>query len=87
MARTPRDDFDDGPDDGPLDEDIERFSGATRPCPKCATELHDDVDLCWKCGHALGADGDEKSVPIWIIVTAGLVLLAIGVIVTQQVVW
>jgi len=73
MARAPRRGED---EDGPLDEDLDRFSGATQACPKCGTELHDDVELCWKCGHALGAEVDQKGLPKWVLVTVGVVLLA-----------
>lgn len=43
-------------DEGPSPEDVERFSDATVECPRCGARLHDDVDLCYKCGHALGAE-------------------------------
>lgn len=38
-------------DEYPSDEDIERFSGVTAPCPGCGTLLYDDVEICWNCGH------------------------------------
>ncbi len=53
-------------DEGPSAEDLERFSGATQHCPQCRTELHDDVDICWKCGHALLAHSGGPKWAIWV---------------------
>jgi hypothetical protein len=67
-------------DEGPRPEDIENFSDATVVCPKCRTTLYDDVELCWKCGHALNAKPeDESKPPKWVIITV-LVLLAVFVV-------
>ena len=74
-VRPPRED-----DDNPRLEDIEQFNDATRDCPKCGATLHDDVDLCWKCGHALMAR-DEKGLPTWALITAVVLLLAIVLLV------
>ena len=40
-------------DEAPSEEDLERFGDVTQKCPRCGTELYDDVEVCWKCGHAL----------------------------------
>ena len=40
---------------------ITKFNDATRDCPKCGATLHDDVDLCWKCGHALMARHQRRA--------------------------
>ncbi len=56
-------------DEGPSQADLERFSGVTRPCPECGAELHDDVELCWKCGHALQAPSGK---PPWWIIAGGI---------------
>ncbi len=70
-------------DEFPSDEDIERFGDVTYTCPECGTQLYDDVDLCWNCGHAVGARVDPgEGIPRWVIVVgillaAGLALLAI----------
>lgn len=69
--RPPRED-----DDNPRLEDLEQFNDATRDCPKCGVTLHDDVDICWKCGHAL-TRRDEKGLPTWALVTAAVVLVGI----------
>jgi uncharacterized membrane protein YvbJ len=45
----------------------------TTSCPACGTEVHDDVEICWKCGHALGDPADQRS-PVWIVVAIALVL-------------
>jgi uncharacterized protein (DUF983 family) len=63
-------------DEGPSAADIARFSDVTVRCPKCQTELLDDVALCWQCGHALGTPADDKGVPMWVIAAAVLVILA-----------
>lgn len=64
-------------DDGPSDADIERFSDVTQTCPSCGTTLYDDVEVCWNCGHALGAER-KIEIPLWMWITAaGLLALAI----------
>jgi uncharacterized protein (DUF983 family) len=63
-------------DDDPRPEDVEALGEATRPCPKCGTTLHDDVDICWKCGHALGGSDGSSRPPWWVIVIA-LILIAV----------
>jgi uncharacterized paraquat-inducible protein A len=67
------------PTDDPRPEDIEAFSDATRPCPKCRTTLYDDVAICWQCGHAVDAREDDPRVPKWAIITT-LVLLGVFLI-------
>jgi uncharacterized OB-fold protein len=66
---------DDDIDEGPSQDDLERFSGVTTSCPKCGTELHDDVVICWKCGHALA--GEAKGPPLWTIFVAVGLLAAL----------
>jgi hypothetical protein len=66
----PRDDYsteEEELDEGPSEEDLERFGGATQHCPQCRTELHDDVEVCWKCGHALmRGEGAGPKWAIWV---------------------
>jgi uncharacterized protein (DUF983 family) len=63
--------------DGPSREDVERFSDVTVKCPECGTQLFDDVEMCWKCGRALRANTpDETKVPVWVIATVVLIILA-----------
>lgn len=59
-------------DEGPTEEDIERFSGVTRTCPQCDTELYDDTDVCWSCGHAWS---QQKQIPTWAIIAGVLALI------------
>ncbi len=61
-------------DEGPSDDDVEAFSDVTVKCPKCGSVLHDDVELCWKCGHALGTSEDSTT-PKWVIWVAGTLVL------------
>ena len=72
MAKRP---YDDELDEGPSEEDMERFGGATRTCPECRTELYDDADVCWKCGHALMSRTREHKP--WAIVVAGLIVVGL----------
>lgn len=62
-------------DEGPSEEDLERFGGVTRPCPECGTELYDDTSICWKCGHALSSEA--KGPPVWMMVTGLVLILAV----------
>lgn len=65
-------------DDGPSDDDIERFSDVTQKCPSCGTTLYDDVEVCWNCGHALGSER-RPGLPTWLWITAaGLLVLLVG---------
>jgi hypothetical protein len=68
------DDENDAIDEGPSDDDLERFSSATRTCPACRTELYDDAELCWKCGHALSS---QAAVPRWVLVAGAVTLAAV----------
>jgi hypothetical protein len=63
---------DDEIDEGPSEDDLERFGGATRKCPECGTELYDDSEICWKCGHALS--GRPAGPKRWMVVVAVLVV-------------
>jgi uncharacterized protein (DUF983 family) len=66
---------DDDIDEGPSAEDMERFGGATRHCPECKTELYDDAEVCWKCGHMLS--GVAPGPKTWKLVTAMVVVMVI----------
>jgi uncharacterized protein (DUF983 family) len=75
VPRAPRrgdDDF----DEGPSQEDLERFSGVTRTCPACSKEVFDDAEVCYHCGEAM-TRGSEGGVPTWAMVTAGVLIAAI----------
>jgi hypothetical protein len=52
---------DDGIDEGPSIEDIERFSHGTGHCPDCGRECADDADVCPGCFAYLG--GDTRAAP------------------------
>jgi hypothetical protein len=66
-------------DESPSEEDLERFGDVTQTCPQCGTELYDDVDLCWNCGHALMSRPARP--PAALIVVLIVVLLVIGLLV------
>jgi hypothetical protein len=67
----------DGPDDGPSDDDLDRFSGVTQSCWRCGTELYDDATVCWNCQASVGpGSGPRRGVPVWVIVT-GVVVAAV----------
>lgn len=60
----------------PSDEDMERFSGVTRNCPACKTEVYDEAQLCHNCGHAFGTSTDSGGLPTWAVVTVfGLIVM------------
>ncbi len=64
------------PDDGPSDEDVERFSDVTVKCPECGTEVLDEVEVCWKCGHAIHERERFRQIPLWTTVIAILLIVA-----------
>lgn len=67
------------PDDGPSEEDIERFSDVTVQCPGCGTQVLDEAEVCWKCGRAIHDRERFRGAPVWVAVMAiVLVLVAVG---------
>ena len=72
-------DDDDGVDEGPSLDDIERFSHGTGHCPDCGRECADDADVCPGCFAYLG--GDTRSTPPlrrdWSRRTAALIVMAL----------
>ena len=72
--RAGRPNPDDEDNEGPSAADIEQFSDVTRKCPKCSAEMYDDVQICWKCGHALEAR-DRSAPPKWVVAVIGLLIL------------
>lgn len=66
-------------DEGPSDEDIERFGGVTQRCPECETELYDDVTVCWNCGHVLSSTR-QPSASRWVTVIVVLIIIAIFIV-------
>ncbi len=73
-VRPPRED-----DENPRLQDVEALNDATRDCPKCGAVLHDDVDICWKCGHML-SQRDEKGLPTWALVTGAVLIVVISLL-------
>ncbi len=64
-------------DEGPSDEDLDRFGGVTTTCTHCGTELYDDVAVCWKCGMALGS-ARKGGLPPWALAVLLLLVVALG---------
>jgi len=65
-------------DEGPSEADIARFGGDEITCPECDAEVYCDATFCHECGHVMEerTGGSKK----WIVVTAGLALVAFVVI-------
>lgn len=66
----------DGVDEGPSEDDLQRFGGEMRPCPACRAEMYDDSEWCPKCGHVLGSEPVGVS---WFAVVVSGVLVGVVV--------
>ncbi len=42
--------------EGPSDQDIERFSEETGHCPNCGAEVWDQAEFCPDCGDQIGSN-------------------------------
>lgn len=69
------DDWEELDPEGPDAEDLARFGGETRPCPRCGHEVHDLADACPGCGHWLddatsgaGTAAGWRSGLVWIVI-------------------
>jgi predicted nucleic acid-binding Zn ribbon protein len=64
-------------DEGPIPQDLERFSGVTRHCPNCGGESYDDVTFCPHCQTDMDAAlrNRRRRVPPWVMITAFVVLV------------
>ncbi|MCA9284508.1 MAG: hypothetical protein KDA22_04795 [Phycisphaerales bacterium] len=47
-------------DDGPLPEDLERFSSDTAICPECGAEVWDQADVCPSCYAYIGGSASSR---------------------------
>lgn len=64
-------------DEGPLAEDLERFSGVTRKCNECGKEVFDDSAVCYHCGHAFErTTAGSTRTKTWVIVTICVLVAA-----------
>lgn len=63
-------------DEGPSEDDMERFSDVTRTCSECGAELYDQAQVCWQCGHALES---PRQMPVWAVVAAVAALVGLVV--------
>lgn len=77
MNRSRRDDPNEADeiDEGPSQQDIERFAHVTRKCPACNKDVFDDSSVCYHCGHAFERTtaGSSKT-PMWVVVTVAVLL-------------
>lgn len=48
-------------DQGPSDQDIERFSDETGRCPNCGIEVWDQAEFCPECGDQIGSDISRRA--------------------------
>jgi hypothetical protein len=69
-------------DEGPSEDDIERFSRETAYCPDCGEEVWDLADVCPKCYAYVGGNTSSRS-PVqqwfrkrWVALVLILVLIA-----------
>lgn len=58
-------------DEGPSDEDLERFSGETVFCPHCRGEIHDEAQRCPLCGEWITAAAPENRRWLWRLIWMG----------------
>jgi predicted nucleic acid-binding Zn ribbon protein len=77
------DERDDSLDEDPLesdqDPDDEHDAEETVPCPFCKKRIHEDADVCPKCGNFVGAADGPRRVPV--IIWVGVLLALICVLV------
>src|SRR5690606_7728919 len=71
MART-RDEIDEGPDD----EDLERFGDDAHERPSCGRAVYDDLATCPHCYASLTSKRSSAAPPLWLVIVLGLVVCA-----------
>lgn len=79
---------DDGDDDDSVDEDPllsdqdpdgADEAGETIPCPFCAKPVHEDADVCRRCGNYIGGvDAPRPHLPLFLWI--GVILAALCVL-------
>lgn len=71
-------------DDGPSDEDLERFGGETALCPRCGAEVWDEAPQCPECGEWIGGATTRHSPTQswwsqrWIVVMIVVLIVAVA---------
>ena len=77
--REDDDDDEDSLDEDPLASDQDADDEGERvPCPFCGRSIHEDADVCPRCGNFVGATDAPRRVPlfVWVgVVLAGLCVL------------
>ena len=66
-------------DEGPSDDDIERFGDVTRTCPECRKQVFDDAAVCYHCGHAFEEPEGGRGRGKWVMITI-VVLIVVFVV-------
>lgn len=56
-------------DEGPSEEDLERFGAYDRACPTCGADVYHDAAMCPACGHAI-RETTGSGTKTWVAVTA-----------------
>lgn len=74
-------------DEGPSEEDLERFSTGDAYCPECGASIFDEIDICPACRARIGgrilrkppkATGEDLARRSHIILIVVLILLIAG---------
>ncbi|MEQ8843283.1 MAG: hypothetical protein RIB58_00390 [Phycisphaerales bacterium] len=66
-------------DEGPSDDDLDRFGSVTQTCWRCGTELYDDATVCWNCQASVGpGSGPRQGTPVWVIIVGVVLALVIA---------
>lgn len=75
-------------DDGPSDEDLDRFSGDSAHCPHCGALVYDDAWSCPSCGEViegrtshLHPDVRSTRQRLWLVLAITISLILSGLIV------
>jgi hypothetical protein len=68
-------------DEGPSEDDVERFGDVTRMCPECGKDVFDDAAVCYHCGYAFERTtaGSTRS-KTWVVVVVVVIVIAFVVL-------
>lgn len=63
-------------DEMPSEADLDRFGGDGMACPSCGCDIYHDATQCHTCGIVLTDDLLRVGKPMWVPLTAGLLVIA-----------